>query len=187
MIIYFLRSKVIFSKTEKSIIPRKIRKWFKIRTNWVIRGNSFFFKIKPVKIWLHRRQPAPWCPPFFQPSPLNMSTPLPPFLSNSKTSLLIRNICVPLFSTFSGTEVPVPWFTDIYKTSQNIRFIKTYLTLWHDDIALENIVKHTIITQVIKHKLYRVNPIKRNTKLTDLHYISDLNRSGFKIYHKVIY
>ena len=142
LIIYFLRSKVIFSKTEKSILARKIRKWFKIRTNWVIRGNSFFFKIKPVKIWLHRRQPAPWCPPFFSTLP--------------------------------------------FKTSQNIRFLKTCLTLWHDDIALENIVKHTVITQVIMHKLYRVNPIKRNTKLTDLHYISDLNRSGFKIY-KVTY
>ena len=54
--------------------------------------------------------------------PLNISTPI-------QMSPLIRNIMCPHLPTLSGTEVPVPWFTDIiYKTIKNFRFLKTCLT-----------------------------------------------------------
>ena len=44
-------------------------------------------------------------------------------------SPLTRNIHVsPPFSNFSGTKVPIPWFTDIiYKIIQNFTFLKTCL------------------------------------------------------------
>ena len=43
------------------------------------------------------------------------------------TTIMIS--CFPPFSTFSGTEVPIPWFTEIiYKTIKNFRFLKTCLS-----------------------------------------------------------
>ena len=58
--------------------------------------------------------------------PLNISTP-----PIQRSHPLIKNIMCPPppFYTVSGTEVSIPWFTDvIHKTIQNFRFFKTCLS-----------------------------------------------------------
>ena len=59
---------VIFCGRHKCITP----KWFKITTNSIIRGSSFFFNIKPQAgdiFWLRREQPP-------SPSPHSLLSPL---------------------------------------------------------------------------------------------------------------
>ena len=63
-----------------------------------------------------------WCPLVHQ-LHLNISISV-----QSKVSQLIRKRYLLPFSTFSETEVTIPWFTNIiYKVIQNFRFLKTCL------------------------------------------------------------
>ena len=73
-----------------------------------------------------------------------VSTHVKYFYPSFKGPPLVRNIMVPP-SAFSGTEVYIPWFTDIiYQTIQNFRFLKHMsLTLWCDDITLYYTWKHS--------------------------------------------
>ena len=68
-----------------------------------------------------------WCPPWFHP---------PPFTSPLfKGPPLIRNIHPPLFSTFSGTGVPIPWypisFIKSFKTPDFSKHVSQVLKLWY--------------------------------------------------------
>ena len=90
-----------------------------------------------------------------------------------KGSPLDKKHHLPPFSSFSRTEVPIPWFTNIiYEIIQTLDFsnhVSHVMTLWRYDITVENILKYTIMKHitynVIIHKLYNsVNPIKRNSQ-----------------------